>query len=152
MSELWPVQHGVPVFTDIKSATEYAIKLAKSSKVGLTLTDVKAVIADIRFKHYLFSVSSAEDDFYLQLHCDEIDIHSGNPSIQQGRQWHISRSASPSQIVQTAFKAVITWVEHDAREHFLYKGEQVFGPHFDIDRLVDLCKSPDFNQASEQEE
>ena len=33
-------------------------------------------------------------------------------------------------------------VEHEAREQFKYKGAAVFGPHFDIERLVTLAGNP----------
>jgi hypothetical protein len=46
-----------------------------------------------------------------------------------------------SEIVQTAFKAVMTSQEHIAREFFTYRGKQVFGPHFDVEKLADLCES-----------
>jgi hypothetical protein len=32
-------------------------------------------------------------------------------------------------------------MEHRTREHFRYRGAAVFGPHFDVDALVELCRS-----------
>ena len=133
--------HGVPVFSDVESAVRYAIELVKLPPPGLSLSDVRSIIADIAFKQYEFLIEPADDGFYLQLRREEVDARSGAPARQEGRKWHIGRSCSKSEIVQTAFKAVVTWEEHEAREHFRYKGAQVFSPHTNVDRLLDLWQS-----------
>nr|WP_315206420.1 hypothetical protein [uncultured Albidiferax sp.] len=46
---------------------------------------------------------------------------------------------TPSEVVQTALKCVLTSLEHEARENFKYKGAPIFGPHFDVDDLAVLC-------------
>ena len=131
-------EQGVPVFQEVESAVKHAIELI-GTRSDLTLANIKSVLADIVFKTHQFNVESASDGFQLQLTCEEEDLSNGKPELQFGRKWHIGKRASKSEIVQTAFKAVVTWMEHDAREHFRYKGAQVFGPHFDIDDLERLC-------------
>lgn len=132
-------EQGVPIFQEVESAVRYAIELIGTSKSDLSLADVKSVLADIVFKNHQFNVETVSDGFQLQLSCDEVDLSNGEPSLQFGRKWHVGKRAGKSEIVQTAFKAVVTWMEHDAREHFRYKGAQVFGPHFEIDDLERLC-------------
>jgi len=68
------------------------------------------------------------------------DSDTGQPSTQRGRKWLLSHHMTHSEVVQTAFKAVLTAVEHEVRESFTYKGCAIFGPHYDIERLVALCK------------
>lgn len=46
-----------------------------------------------------------------------------------------------SEVVQTAFKAVLTAVEHETRETFLYRNKAIFGPHYNVDALLKLCES-----------
>lgn len=60
-------------------------------------------------------------------------------ALQSGRKWRLSPCMTPSEIVQTAFLACLTAEEHEVRESFLYKGQPVYGPHFDVERLVELC-------------
>jgi hypothetical protein len=43
-----------------------------------------------------------------------------------------------SEVVQTAFKAALTAIEHEARERFTYRGQSIFDPHYDVDQLVEL--------------
>lgn len=53
----------------------------------------------------------------------------------------------PNEIVTTAFKAVMTAMEHEVRESFRYKDVAIFNPHLDPDALVDFVK----NRANIQE-
>jgi Nucleoside 2-deoxyribosyltransferase like len=133
--------HGVPVFEAVEDAVQHAIELAKTFRRGLTLSDIQAILADVSFKGHEFLIEPSEDGFHIQLRCEEEDVYTGARSIQTGRKWHVSRCARRSEIVQTAFKAVLTWQEHEAREHFRYRGAQVYGPHFNVDRLTELWRS-----------
>lgn len=63
------------------------------------------------------------------------DNVTGEPLAWKGRKWLLSRHMTPSEVVQTAFLATMTAVEHEAREQFLYRGEPVLDPHFDIEQL-----------------
>jgi len=69
-------------------------------------------------------------------------VQCGLESGWTGRKWRVSKHSTKSEVVQTCLKAVLTAVEHEAREHFVYRGHAIFGPHFDVDALVDLAKSP----------
>lgn len=52
-----------------------------------------------------------------------------------------------NEIVTTAFKAVMTAMEHEVRENFRYRGASIFNPHMDPDKLVDFV-SDDANMQS----
>ncbi len=65
------------------------------------------------------------------------------------RKWLLSPHMTKSEIVQTAFKCIVTAEEHEAREKFLYKGKAIFGPHFDVEQLHGLCEMPDAHDARE---
>lgn len=79
---------------------------------------------------------------YLQIECDGRCNTTGAPMAWKSRKWTLSRHMTVSEIVQTAFKAVLTAVEHEAREQFTYRGAAIFGPHFSVDRLVALAQDP----------
>lgn len=81
---------------------------------------------------------------YLQVTCPQgIDNVTGDAYAWRGRKWYISEHATVSEIVQTAFKAYLTAIEHEAREQFLWKGQPVFDPHYDLDKLAELRSRPD---------
>lgn len=87
------------------------------------------------------SLTVGEDGthFFLQV------FQTSNPTETHGRKWRISPFSCPSEIVQTALQAVITWHEHEARESFTYKGRAIFAPHFDVEALVELYDSGRFD-------
>ena len=43
-----------------------------------------------------------------------------------------------SEIVSTAFLAVLTALEHEAREQFRYRGRPIYSPHYDVEVLAKL--------------
>lgn len=58
-------------------------------------------------------------------------------AAQRGRKWLLSEHMTDGEVVQTAFKAIITAEEHECREAFKYRGQAVFGPHLDADWLAE---------------
>lgn len=65
-----------------------------------------------------------------------------------GRKWRLSPHMTRSEIVQTAFMACLAWEEHECREAFKYKGQAVFGPHFNVEALVRLAEQGQFEERS----
>ena len=76
----------------------------------------------------------------LQVHCT--NLYDGT-TAWRSRKWFLSPHMTNSEIVQTAFKAVQTAEEHELRKQFKYRSRPIFGPHFDIEKLVDLCEDPE---------
>lgn len=76
-------------------------------------------------------VSVSGDNIYLQLRA------SVNGSEQPGRKWYLSPYVTRNEIIQTALRAWLDWLEHEGRECFTYRGQPVASPHFDYDNLVD---------------
>lgn len=104
-----------------------------------SISDIKDILGLVQFKEHTFHVGEMGNGFYLQVQYMDTDVDTGKEEKQHGRKWYVSRFATRSEIVQTAFKAVLTSQEHIAREFFLYKGKRIFGPHYDVDKLVGLC-------------
>lgn len=129
---------GVPVFTDVGSATRHAIDLVHARRAPLSVEQLRAILADVRFKGGSFLIEEATGGFLIQLRLEEKEIGTGECQMLCGRKWHIDDSATRSDIVRTAFKAVVTWEEHEVRERFTYRGAPVFGAHGDVDSLVRL--------------
>ena len=106
------------------------------------LTRFRGWIADCEFMDYTFHVKKSETGLiYLRATYEEADVEDpeGNIETQHTRRWPISPLASKNEVVQTAFKCCITSMEHRTREHFLYRGRRIFGPHYDIDKLWEVC-------------
>lgn len=71
---------------------------------------------------------------------DAFDNVTGADISWKGRKWPLSQHMTDGEIVQTAFLACMTAVEHEIRETFFYKGQPIFDPHYNIDKLVELRK------------
>ena len=124
--------HRVPVFSDILSAVRHAIHLVRAGQAPLDAARLRAILSAVRFKDAEYLLEEIEAGFLLQIRCREPDARTGECREFHGRKWHIANTATESDVVRTAFKAAITWQEHEGREAFTYCGIPLFGPHQDV--------------------
>lgn len=109
----------------------------------MTLDEMREAADLCRFDDWQILVLLDDLRPYLQVSCPSGTCNvTGAPNPWWGRKWFLSPHMTPSEVVQTAFKAVLTAMEHEVRERFTYRGAAIFGPHFDVERLVDLCGQP----------
>lgn len=102
----------------------------------LTFDEICAVVSRVSYKNWDFHVVRGNDRYYLQLKWRTNDNYREGEYDSYSRKWLLSPHKSPSEIVQTCLKAVLTAEEHEARELFKYRGRPIFGPHFDVEQLV----------------
>lgn len=96
------------------------------------------LLAHVTYPGYTFRVGLGHGGVYLQGSYIEPCVETGAEEAQYTRKWLLSPYMTDSEIVQTAFKCVLTSAEHRVREHFTYKGKRIFGPHFNIEDLVKI--------------
>ena len=97
-------------------------------------------------------ITTERDGTYKDLWCERnighdahvpdcyVEIPKWKRVTQFCRKWRLENEFTTSDIVKTAWIATLSAEEHEAREIFKYKGASVFGPHVDVDALVDLVK------------
>jgi hypothetical protein len=111
----------------------------------LTVEDIKKILNDVQYLNWIFFVAEKKSQpstpDYLQVQFSAKCTTTGQAQGWSGRKWPLSQWMTRSEIVMTAFKAILTAVEHEARESFLYKGQQIFGPHIDVDVLAQIYLS-----------
>lgn len=111
----------------------------------MTFGEMVEVVERCAYPGYEFTVRlNDRGELFLQAGYMEPDTTNGLASWQTTRRWLLSPSMEPSEIVQTVFKCVVTSMEHRAREWFRYREQPVFGPHFDVEALVELCRRGKF--------
>jgi len=103
-------------------------------------------LQDVQYKDWDFIIGVDGDRNFLQVGFWEqdnmsVDKTTAPREYQKGRKWLLSPYMTKSEVVQTAFKAVLTAEEHESREKFTYRGKCVFGPHFSVDALHDVCQA-----------
>lgn len=101
---------------------------------------VLGIVGKCRFENYSFHVDGDENIFVHASYC-ESDTVTGVMMRQRTRRWLISDEATPSDVVRTCFKCVLTSMEHRAREWFTYRDAAIFNPHFDADELVEIHRN-----------
>jgi hypothetical protein len=95
---------------------------------NISILDRKIIAREVVIGHPL--------GWHLQVTYHEADIYTGAIELQKSRKWLIEPDATESDVVETAFSAIMRSYDHVVKEHFLYKGKRVYSPHFDIaDRL-----------------
>jgi hypothetical protein len=103
---------------------------------------------DCKFYDYRFFVVQDADFAHLKACYMEPDIVTGKQEEQTTRKWRLSVHMTKSEFVQTVFKCCLTSMEHRTREHFRYRGKAVFGPHFNVDALWDMCAAKQYDYRS----
>lgn len=112
-----------------------------------------AILQQCAYPGLRFDLGRKGEAYYLQVVCEEgTNNATGAPYLWKGRKWAVSEHATKSELVSTALKAVLTAVEHEAREKFLYRGRAIFGPHFDVDKLAGFAALPDVEDVREEPE
>ena len=107
----------------------------------MNAADVREILDLCACGTWRFRVGTDDARVFLQVEAVAACMVTGKPMQWSGRKWLLSPFMTKSEVVQTAFKAVLTAIEHETREAFRYRGEAIFGPHFDVDRLAELCGS-----------
>jgi hypothetical protein len=118
------------------------MQIGKVNNEGCSLLSrrVASVLHSVEFPGYTWHVT--EDGDGVRFHARffaPCNVNGGEPEEQRTRRWGIRPAASDSEIVATAFKCVLTSLEHEAREQFKYRGRAVFGPHMDVEELWKLA-------------
>lgn len=80
-----------------------------------------------------------EGRVYLQIYQESVCNRTGAPYNEGGRKWDISKHMTESEVVFTIWKALLTFIEHELREKFMYMGKRIFDPHIDVQALLSVC-------------
>ena len=118
----------------------------------MKIDEMREIVTQCKYADYEFKVMEKNGVPYLQGRYLEPDIVTGDVTDQHTRKWMLSEHMVPSEIVQTALKCALTSAEHRVREHFLYKGERIFGPHFDVEALHELARTRRLDYRGKKED
>lgn len=105
---------------------------------GDLINQASAWLRDVSYSDYTFQVREGHGGVFLQATYWDDDVTTGAHEMQYTRKWLLSPHMTKSEVVQTAFKCVLTSAEHRVREWFRYQDKAIFGPHFDVDDLAGL--------------
>jgi hypothetical protein len=115
----------------------------------MNVDDIRDLVELIDYKDWRFHVGEDRGHVWLQVRFSAADTVAGTIQTHHGRKWLLSRHMTKSEVVLTAFKAVLTAEEHEVRESFRYMEKAIFNPHIDVDVLVDNCDRVDARTAGQ---
>ena len=95
--------------------------------------------AGIRFRDWTITVLERGLDLFLRASFTAPCNVTGTATMQHSRKWLLSVHMTDGEVIQTAFKCILTAMEHEIREEFTWQGQPIFGPHFSISALHHLC-------------
>jgi hypothetical protein len=71
--------------------------------------------------------------WYYQIECDRKDVVTGEMGVGRSGKVYLSPTMSRTELCQIVLGLYIGYWQHEAREHYWYKGRQVYGPHIDVE-------------------
>lgn len=104
----------------------------------------KNILSQVKFKDWNIVITrkNYRSEWYLQVQFQGRCADTGDNAVLNARKWLLSPHMCESEVVGTAFLAVQQAASHEVREHFTYKGQKVYGPHFDVTRLAEFASDP----------
>lgn len=105
--------------------------------------DFQQILDNIAYKDWTLKLGQKSDTYYLQVIFYAPDNYTGVIEPQYCRKWQLSQYMTVSEVVRTAYKAIITAEEHEVGEHFRYKNELIYCPHVDVEEMVAIARKID---------
>ena len=101
--------------------------------------ELDTIIGNLVYLDWEFYVGEMGDGWYLQMRFDAPDADTGQIERQHCRKWYISSWMTPTEVVDTAYKAVEAAVIHEMKESFLYRGRPIHNPHTSVESRYEAC-------------
>ena len=101
--------------------------------------EIEDILSRVTYKNWRLRVMEYSSEVVLiQWLFDAPD--NNNPTVnefeQHCRKWFVSRYSTTSEVIRTAYKAVLAAEMHEIDENFRYNCIQIFDPHTDIVALA----------------
>jgi hypothetical protein len=116
----------------------------------MTKKETQNILSYVQYKDWDILLREDGDRLYLQCQFKAPCSVTGAIKTQHCRKWMLSPHMTRTEVVTTAWKAVIAAEEHEAREHFKYKGQPIFNRHIDVEYLTTLCFHEKYDSRMEK--
>jgi hypothetical protein len=112
-----------------------------------TLQEIESILALVRYKPgwQLRVIEKTSDVVLCQWVFKALDVDDDGPNAvptqQFCRKWFISLYSTDSEVIRTAYLAVVQAEMHEINEKFTYNGVRLFDPHTDLNDLAQHMKT-----------
>lgn len=96
----------------------------------MTFDDLQQLVKRIHTPARRLRIGQLGDGHFLQV------VFEADGQTWHGRKWYVSAYSEDNEVCQTALKALLTSLEHEAREHFTVDGKAIYAPHYDLEFLL----------------
>jgi len=104
------------------------------------MKDFQKLLDKITFPGYTFELGEQNGNMFVRVKYNEPDVFTGVNETQYGRKWWLEPENDEMQFIQTCFKALLTSLEHRARENFKYDGLPINFPHRTLKEACEQAK------------
>jgi hypothetical protein len=113
--------------------------MAERQSIG----ELESILKRVQYKDWTFYLErrGTSDDYDVTLQVQFMapdNENGGDPTLQKGRKWFLSRFSCATEVIQTAWAAVSRAELHEIQEQFLYRGVSIWNNHVDVDALVTI--------------
>lgn len=112
-----------------------------------TLQEIESILANVAYKPgwQLRVIEKRSDVVLCQWVFAAPDINNGDANAcavpQFCRKWFVSLYSTDSEVVRTAYLAVVQAEMHEVNENFTYKNARIFDPHTNLDALAEYMST-----------
>lgn len=106
------------------------------------------VIIDLFGKQQRWKIEERAGGFLVQIGFNIPCTTTGKVGWHWGGKQYVSLHACKGEIVNKAFGMFKSFVEHELREMFYYKGTQIYNPHLDVDKLQEFVDTEPFDNRT----
>jgi hypothetical protein len=108
----------------------------------LSTSDINKVLDRITFPNLRFEAWTEYSLVFMRVVCENGTCNITQSSMNwKGRKWRLSYYMTEMEIVNTAFKAVITALEHEAREQFQVDGVAIMDSHRNLEDTIEFMRT-----------
>ena len=134
---------GISLGREKASEKLFEKRRAKSVAERQSIEELGNILDKVQYKDWTFYLEcrGTSDDYDVLLHVRFMapdNENGGEPTLQKGRKWFLSRFSCPTEVIQTAWAAVHRAELHEIQEQFLYRGVSIWNNHVDVDALVTI--------------
>lgn len=80
-----------------------------------------------------------EGSIWVQVGTERPDTYTGEIAVGKGGKAYLSPHATDDETVKKVFSLCMSYVEHETREGFKYKGRRIFNPHITLEALYSIA-------------
>lgn len=112
------------------------------SSYPLDKAECQSILSDITYKPgYQMRIVEVDGELFLQATAMVTCVKRGTTVPLSTHAHKVSIYLSKTMFIQLVFTIYKELEDHEAREHFRYRGRRIYNPHTDVHALWEVCET-----------